>query len=178
MPASTMRLRLSTQDASEGNAEASLPGESIGGYMSTTALVSGSLANLLPSVTEAEAAVGKTIYRCLFLYNSDPANDWLGVKLWLASRSSYGGDVSIGLDPAGISAAGASSPQAEEPADGFTEPDGVTFSRPSTEASALVVGDMGPETCAALWVRHRIVANPPATALARAILSIYGETQP
>ena len=68
--ASDIKARLSTQSGSAGNTTASTPADSIGGYISTTDLIDAAVENLFANVSAADAATGRTYYRCAFLYNS------------------------------------------------------------------------------------------------------------
>lgn len=152
--------RYSTTAGSEGDSEAGNAAGSLGKYMATNGPSDGVTGNLFPAITGSQAAVGVTLYRCVFILN-DEAETWLNVAVWLASETAGGGSVAIGLDPAGIVAHDDSTAQAAEIADGTTAPDGVTFSAPTTEGTALVAGDVDEDECFAVWLRLTV---PPGTA--------------
>lgn len=167
-------VRLSTQSGAAGDTTASTPGASIGKYMSTSELVDGALENLFANVTAEQAAAGYTAYRCVFVLNAAGSSSWRGVKVWLESQAAGGGDVTIGLDPAGVVAAGQVGAQAATPANGETAPSGVEFSAPYGEDRALNVGDMPGGTCAAVWFRLRVRAGAEASALDNVVWRVKG----
>lgn len=174
---SDIKIRLSTQSATEGDDEASTPAESIGGFMSTTDLVDASLENLFPNISAAQAASGVTLYRCVFVLNS-AADTWEEVKAWLVSQQAGGGTVAIGLDPAGTVAGDSNTAQAEAPADEETPPDGVTFSNPTTIDSALDLGDLEGGEAYAIWLRLTVPPDVEALNLDNAIMRVRGVSEP
>ncbi len=158
-----IKVRLSTQSGAAGNSTASTPAASIGKYMSTTDLVGASLQNLFANITAAEAGTGKTVYRCVFIYNSHGSLTYQGVKLWLVSQLAGGGDITVGLDPAGAVTYNQAGAQAAIPANDTTAPSGVTFSNPTSEGGALSLGNIAINQCYAVW--FKLVVNPDAAAL-------------
>lgn len=175
---SDVKVRLSTQSGAAGNTTASTPAASIGKYMSTTAVVDAVLENLFISITAAEGASGKTVYRCAFLYNSHVSQTWQGVKLWMESQTAGGGDITVGLDPAGVVAAGSASAQAAAPASETTAPSGVTFSAPGDEGSALLIGNVPAGQCQAVWFRMVVPPDVAALALDNVIVRAKGQSDP
>lgn len=173
-----IEIRLSTQSATEGDDQASTPAESIGGYMSTTPLVDATLENLFVNITAAEASTGKTVYRCVFVYNSHATQDWEEVKAWIVSQLDGGGLVAMGLDPAGASPGNQMSAQAEEPADDETAPDGVSFSAPTSADDALNLGTVGPEEAYPIWFRLTVPPDVEALSLDNAIFRVRGQSEP
>lgn len=174
---SDIKLRLSTQSATEGDDVASTPAESIGGFMSTTDVTTATLQNLFSSITAAQAAAGVTIYRCVFVLNS-AADTWEEVKAWLVSQQAGGGTVAIGLDPAGAVDGDANTAQAEAPADEETAPDGVTFSNPTTEEGALALGELEGGEAYAIWLRLTVPPDVEALNLDNAIMRVKGVSEP
>lgn len=172
-----IRLRLSTQSGAAGNTTAATPAQSLGGFMSTTDVVTATMANVFSGVPLAVALPGGDIYRCVFLTHESGDSTWLAVRVWIASQLAGGGDVTIGLDPAGVVPAGDTNPQAAVIANETEPPAGVAFSNPTTEGDGLVVGDIGPGECAALWLRLRIPANPEAMSLDKMLLSAKGPSE-
>lgn len=175
---SDIEIRLSTQSATEGDDQASTPADSIGGFMSTTALVDATLENLFPNITAAQAAAGITLYRCIFVLNTNPTAAWESVKAWLVSQIAGGGTVAIGIDPAGAVARDAMSAQAEEPADDETAPDGVTFSNPTTFEGALDLGNIAADETHAVWFRLTVPPDVEALNLDNAIFQVQGVSEP
>lgn len=172
-----IRTRLSIPSAAAGNADPSTPAQSLGGFMSTTDVVTATMANVFSGVPLAVALPGGDIYRCVFLTHESGDSTWLAVRVWIASQLAGGGDVTIGLDPAGVVPAGDTNPQAAVIASETEAPAGVVFSNPTTEGDALVVGDIGPGECAAVWLRLRIPANPEAMSLDKVLLSARGPSE-
>jgi hypothetical protein len=175
---SDLKWRLSTQSGSAGNTTASTPADSIGKWISTTDVVDASVENLFANVSRADAGTGKAYYRCLFLYNAHATGAMHDAVVWIASQLAGGGDVSIGLDPAGVVAAGSGSAQAAAPADQYTEPAGVTFSNPTSQEAALAVGDLDAGECAAVWLRLIVQADAAAVDLDNALLQVDAAGDP
>ncbi len=167
-----MEFRLSTKAGSAGDSTASTAAASLGKYMSTSRLQGGALGNLFDEATGQEATDGSIDYRCFFALN-DTAAPFTGVA-WIASQVAGGADVSIGLDPAGVTAENSASAQAAEIADELTAPAGVTFSVPTTEAVGLVIGTLAAGECAAIWVKRRVPAGAHARARDGATLVVGG----
>ena len=176
--ATDLKVRLSTQSGAAGNTTASTPAASIGKYISTTDLVDASVENLFANVSRADAGTGKTYYRCVFLYNSHASGTIHDTIVWLASQQAGGGDVLIGLDPAGIVPVGQAGAQADAPADQYTAPAGVTFSNPTTDADALSAGQLDAGECIAVWLRLVVQANAEAINLDNAVLRTDGAGDP
>ena len=168
----TLKFRLSTKSGSAGDSTASTPQASLGKYISTTDLVNAAFENLFSNIIAEQVIVGRTVYKCIFLLNSDPVITASNVKIWIASQVAGGGTIALGLDPAGVVPKGQASAQAAEVANETTAPAGVTFSNPTTEGTALTVGTLDSNECAAIWVRLTIPVEVPATDLDGAILSV------
>lgn len=175
--ASDIKIRLSTQSGAAGNTNTSTPADSLGKFIATTDLTDNSLDNLFRDITAAESAAGVTIYRCFFVYNSHGSLTYQNAKIWIASQQAGGGDMTMGLDPAGVVAVGLGSAQAAAPADETTAPAGVTFSNPNSEGAALSIGNMANGTCQAVWVK--LVVSAGASAVAdQAVVTVKGDTDP
>jgi hypothetical protein len=157
-----IRHRLSVLTGAAGNTVAQAnPAASLGKYIATTDIASG-LHNLFPKVSSAESGEGVTKYLCAFVYNAHGTLAFQDASIWIESQREGGADVSIGLDPAGVVAVGAAGAQAATIADLETAPAGVVFSLPTTEASALAIGDIPAGSCQAVWFRQ--VCAPDALA--------------
>lgn len=171
-------VKLSAPAASAGNATAQAdPNASLGKYMSSTQLTDNVNGNLFDDVTGAESAAGLTDYRCLFIHNSNAGGSTLtATKVWLQSEVAGGGAIAIGVDPTAASAAGSSTQQALAPANDVTAPAGVTFTSPTSEASAIVIGDLAPGQCRAFWLRRTVPASTAALANDGVTLRVKGDT--
>lgn len=142
------------------------PNNSLGGIRSTTAITDNTLRNLFDDVGVVEAQLGDVEYRCLYLKNDHATDTLHAVKIWIDSNTpSASTDMAIGLDPAGVTD-GVSPPAAvPSPLDENNPPSGVSFSAsplPTSQATGLLIGDMGPQTCQAIWVRRTVTALAPA----------------
>lgn len=127
---------------------------SIGGAISSTAAPSG----LFDNKTSAEAAAGRTEYRCIYLKNTHASITGTAVKVWIKTNTP-GADtaITIGLGAAAVS--GTETAVANE----TTAPSGVTFSTAADEANALAIADLAPGATRALWVKLVVNAGAAAT---------------
>lgn len=175
--ANEIEWRYSAPGASQGDDESGTAEGSLGGYMSTTAVVGATMANVFAGIPLDDALPGGDVYRCLFLTHVNETATWKSVRLWIAAQTPGGADVAIGLDPTGVVDADDSDPQAVTIADETEAPEGVTFSNPTSEGSALEVGDLAPGTCIGVWFRLRWPPNPSAKALDTALLRYRGPSE-
>lgn len=154
-------------DTTAGSANASL-GDQVATNGPTTAVAN----NVFDDVSPAEASAGATDYRCLFALNNHATLTLIGAALSISSQTAGGATITIGLDPAGITAKGLGSAQAATIANEAAAPVGVSFS-----AGPLTIGDMAPGQVQAFWMKR--VTPPGATVLADgAVLSVDGTTLP
>lgn len=135
---------------------------SLGGDMGTAAgafIVDGTPGNLFADVDADESSAGSTRYRCFYVKNAHVTDSFEDVVVWISVLTeSEDTEFDIGLDPAGVSG-GATTVVDEE-----TAPAGVTFSRPTTYADGLFIGDMPAGESQAIWVMRTV--DPAADALA------------
>jgi len=75
------------------------PDGSLGGQMSTTTITDDTVDNLFDSITRGEALIGRTEYRCLYVFNTG-AGLLTGVTAQVTVNPTIT-QVSIGTDPAG-----------------------------------------------------------------------------
>lgn len=127
------------------------PNLSLGGDMSTEPVSSTPLNNLFDNVSSGERTTGTVEYRCFYVKNDHPTEDLLNASIYVSKQTdSSTTAVDIGLDSAGINGT------AEVIPDETTAPISVTFSRPSTPETAIVVGDLEPGDFFAVWVRRTV----------------------
>lgn len=168
-------IKLSTKLGSAGNSLAQAdPNLSLGKYISTTQAAQ-TLDDLFDAIEGAEDEAEESEYRCIFVHNNHATLEFLGAEVWISSQQVGGADISIGLDPTGITAIGSAAAQAVSIADEDTAPAGVSFSTP-TEDFALQIGDIGPGECAAIWIR-RTANNTGSDDEDGAVLRIEGDTE-
>ena len=163
--AADIKIRLSVTTGSAGNSSASSGPASLGKYISTTDLPSGTDL-FFDRITGSENAGSVTDYRCYFVYNSHATLTLIGAVAWLQGGDPAGGaNVSIAVDTTAASAVGSATAQAlqatTETAPGASVT-GLSYSAPSSAAAGLSLGDIGPGQCRAVWVR-RAAANTAAT---------------
>ena len=139
-------------------------GDSLGGFMSTTQVPDATANNIFDDLSGDENAAGVVEHRCIFVHNNHATNIWFGVRAWMAADAPGGSVYAIALDGTGITPAGSANAQAERVANERTAPAGEAFSAPTTKATGLLIGDMAPGTCAAIWVRRTAQNSAPLNA--------------
>lgn len=158
---------------SGGSANAD-PDASLGGAMSSSEVVSGTIENLFDNIGASEAANGDTEYRCFYVTNTSGADDYLGVIVWIDSQtSSPDTDIEIGLDGAGVGD-GSTTGVATNIAGEGTAPAGVSFSAPSGANAGLTIGDMAPGTAQAVWIKRTVNVGASQASLDDCRLKVRG----
>lgn len=151
------------------------PGTSLGKYISTTPITDATLDNLFPDVTGDENAAGNVDYQAMFIHNNHATLTLQGTVAWLSAEVAGGANSAIGVDPTAASAVGSSSAQAVQIANKDTAPAGVVFSSPTTKATAVVLGDLGPGQVRAVWIR-RTATNSAAQNNDGVTIRVEGDT--
>lgn len=173
---SDILFKLSTKTGSAGNSQAQgNPNNSLGKYISTTAIVDNTLNNLFDNISGDENAASAVDYRCFFVHNAHGTLTLLGAVAWISAEVAGGASIAIGVDPAAASAIGSSSAQAAEIASETVAPAGVTFSSPTTKGAGISLGDIPPGQCRAIWVR-RTAANSAPLDNDGATIRVEGDT--
>ena len=135
---------------------ASLPGSDL-----TNTITVANIANeIFSDVTKAQSNAGVTRYRCVYFCNS--VSDKVSGKLWIDANTPGLDTIAIGLDPAG--AGGTAATTANE----TTAPAGVTFTAPTTEGTALSIGNLTTSQSYPFWIQEIVpsgctVATPANT---------------
>ncbi len=159
-----------------GGAGNSDPDASLGGIISSTAVVDATLHNLFDLVSGADSAAGDTEYRCLYFRNNHGTLTLKSAKVWISTETGSGDtNVDIGLDPAGVGD-GSASGVATIIGDEDSVPAGVTFSHPTTEGGAISVGDIPPGDAIAVWLKWVVNSGAAAVASDAVIVTIKGDT--
>ena len=160
-----IQLRLS------GGAANANPNASLGSAISANAVGAG-LHNLFDVVSGAESAAGDTEYRCIYVRNGHASLTLYGAVVFISSNTpSAGTDAAIGVGTSAIN--GTEQTVANE----NTAPTGVTFSQPTTAATGLALGDLGPGQHKAVWVRRTVSAGAAAYNNDGVTLAIQGDTE-
>lgn len=159
---SEIHLRLS------GGAANGDPLLSLGGAKSSVEATAGTL---FDTVTAAEASAGDIEYRCVYVHNADPLLTLTASRVWIHVQAVQPAGIAIALAGEGLNGA------AETVANENTPPVGEVFSSPTTEGTALVMGDIPPGQHFGVWIRRTINAGTPA-ANDGFTLRVQGETLP
>ncbi len=114
-------------------------------------------ANVFDSVTPINSLIGSVEYRCLYIKNAGTVtvND---ARVWIKQLTTGPDELDIGLDPAGAgngSTTGVATTIAVE----TDAPAGVTFSRPLSYNTGLIIGTLAPGQAIAFWERRTVPAN-------------------
>lgn len=136
-----------------GGASNSAPASSLGGVKSSTSMST----DLFDDVSSGEAAAGDTEYRCVYVHNNHGTLTAEAAKIWIQTNTpSTDTTIAIGLGTSSINGT------EQTVADESTAPSGVSFSSPSTEGTALSLGNIPAGQHKAVWVRR--VVNAAAAA--------------
>jgi hypothetical protein len=172
---SDILYKLSVTTGAAGNSTAQgTPANSLGKYISTTAIVDNTLDNLFDDVTGDENAASNVDYMCFFVHNNHATITWLNPIVWITVPGTNT-TVAIGLDPAGVTAKGSSSAQAATIANDLAAPAGVTFTAPSSKGAGLAIGNIPAGSVQAIWVR-RTAANSAALNNDGCTIRVEGDT--
>lgn len=169
-------FKMSTTGGTAGNSQAQAnANQSLGKFISTSTVTSGSLNNLYDNISGAENAASVSDYRCIFVHNSHPTLTLQAAVAWISAEVPGGADCFIGADPAVASPIGQASSQAAVIGDELSVPAGVTFSRPTTKFSGITLGDIPPGQCKAVWVK-RSATNSTALSNDGMTIRVEGDT--
>jgi len=163
-----------TEPNGPGDTNAGAAATSLGGFAATNEPTSGASQNAYGHLVLADNSGGAVHYRAFFVANTDGADTWYAVKVWIASQSSNGADHAIALDGVGVVDLDSASAQGETEADEDTAPTGETFTSPTSKDTGINVGDVGPGQGFTVWVRRTGTGSP---ALSGAFVAIRWEGQ-
>jgi hypothetical protein len=135
------------------------PDLSLGGAVSSVAIVDDTDNNVFDDVIGDEAASGTVEYRCRAVSNDHATLTLLAPKVWISSNTPSTDDIiAIGLGSSGV---GTGNEQVIT--DELTAPiGGVTFSSPSTKGAGLSPGDVAAGSHFFIWERRTV--SPSASA--------------
>lgn len=159
--ASDLKWKYSVKTGAAGNANAGTASGSLGKYISTTEITTAVANNIFDDVSGSENVASDVEYRCIFLHNSHATITAENCKVFLSAEVAGGASLAIAVDGVAASAIGSAPAQADEVADESTAPTGEAFSSPTTEGTAVVIGNLTPGQCRAIWLR-RTAANTAA----------------
>ncbi len=154
-----------------GGAANTDPLASLGGIKSSTPYSSDIANAIWDNVSGAERTSGDVEYRCWYVHNANATLTVVGGVIWIYSPTdSTGDEIDIGLDPVGLN--GTATTIANE----STAPAGVTFSRPASFNTGLIIGDLPPGQHRAVWERRTVTAGAGIKVDNRAAIMFRGET--
>lgn len=148
-----------------GGAGNTNPALSLGGV--TSGIETGTaINNLFDNVSSAEAVSGDTEYRAVDILNNHATLTYENVVVYMTEGGSTASTFSIAYDSAGT----------QSVADENTAPTGVTFSSPTTIATAIALGNIAPLTTRRIWIKRIISAAAASFASDSVTLNISGDT--
>ena len=149
------------------------PHESLGGEISATEFVSGSLNGLFDRVESNEAVLGDVEYRCVYLKNTHVDRSLLGCKVWIESGTpSNNSTIQISVGAGGTNGSEILLP------DENTAPPTQTFEAIIEEPTVANIGDLGPGNHIAIWIRYFIAPNSTSLASDISVIRVDGEREP
>ena len=174
--ASEILYKLSVPSASSGNSAAQGDvNASLGKYISTTQITTAVVNNLFDNISGAENAASGVDYRAFFVHNSNTSGTLYSAVIWISGQVAGGASIEIGLDPSGNTPVGQINNQATFITTETGVPAGVTFSNPTSQGTALSIGDLSANYCRGVWVK-RSAANTAAVNNDGATLQTAGDT--
>lgn len=136
--------------------------DSLGGAITTTELISGTLHDLFDSVSSSEAANGRVEYRCIYLKNDNATQTLYDAITWI-NTAAAGTNTTIEIAP---------DPAADDQtpaiilADEVDSTDQLTtitnWTTAPSAASSVSIGDVPSGRAKAIWIRRSITAGQAA----------------
>lgn len=161
--ATDVGLMLSVTTGSAGSSTAQpVQDNSLGKYISTTALSSTALNNLFTDLSGAANAASQVDYRALFVINNHATLTMVNAVVWINNQVAGGANAAIATDNIGPVSGTATAAQAAQIATTTTAPTGVSaFSAAASSAAALSLGSIAPGYCRAIWVQRTATNSSP-----------------
>jgi hypothetical protein len=136
-----------------GGSSNTSPAASLGGVKSSTQVGS----DLFDDVASAESAAGDIEYRCVYVHNNHGSLTMESSKVWIqANTPSPDTTVAIAAGTAAINAT------EQTVGDEGTAPSGTSFSSPTSEGTAISLGNIPAGQHKAVWVRRTVTAGASA----------------
>ena len=152
-----IQFYLSIPTAKRGWGAASVPSQSLGGYISITPLnVSVPINNLFDDVTGEQNEVGRVDYRCIFIRNGHAMLTLRDSKIWIEPFAGAAAMVLVGVDPIGVTKQDIVARQAAIVLSPLDAPGGVTFYRSVSKVTAIPLGNLISGNVCAVWVQRSI----------------------
>lgn len=136
-----------------GGSSNAVVNNSLGGAMSSASITNASFENMFDSVSNGEATVGDTEYRCFYVRNNHVSDELTSTVIWIASSTvSTNDEVDIGLGTSAINGTEQIVPNES------TAPAGVSFSHPTSKATGLTIGTLDGGWHKAFWCKRIVNA--------------------
>lgn len=129
----------------------------LGGAVTATEIIGGTANNIFDDVTSTEAGAGDTEYRGFYVKNTHATLTLQNTVIWidaLTTSASTEFDLALAAEAVGVTMATI--------ANESTAPATVTFSRPTSKATGLSIGNIGPGSSKGVWVRRTVTAGAAA----------------
>lgn len=157
-----------------GGASNADPNASLGGVLSSNGVTTAVANNLWDDVSGAESSAGDTEYRGFYWRNGHATLVLQSAVTWIDSLTSSADtefDIGLAAEAVGVTMATI--------ADESTAPAAVTFTRPTSKATGLSIGNMaaGDTGRKGVWVR-RTVSAAAAAANDTGSLRVEGDSNP
>jgi hypothetical protein len=176
--AADILFKYSVKTGSAGNTTAGTAAGSLGTYVSTTQWTGGAANDLFDDISGAENAASTVDYRCIFIHNSNAANTYQNVVVYLSAEVAGGASIAVAADTTAASALGSATAQAltatTETAPGAPIT-GLTYSSPTTAGAGVALGNIGTGQVKAFWIR-RTAANTAALSGDGVTIAVSGDT--
>lgn len=163
-----VQFYLSAPNAAAGFAASSVPGASLGKFMSTTQVSGVPLDNLFLDLLAPQNAAGQVDYQCVFIVNFTVTGLTMrNPFVWMPSLlyTQGGTNLAVGVDAAGAVPYSQTAPQAARIALSVNAPAGVTawYGPSAAPYNGLLIPDIQPGYACAVWIQ-RTAVNSPAVA--------------
>lgn len=125
-------------------------------------IVTNKMNNVFDSISSTESLDGRIEYRCLYIKNTHAADTAYDVRIWVRQQPIGPDELDIALDPAGTgngATTGVAIGPLNDEVDSTNLLSALTWSRPSTQATGLLLANLAPGECRAFWEKRRIPAN-------------------
>lgn len=132
------------------------PGSSLGKFISTTPITNNSLDNLFLDVAGDENISSMSDYQCIFIANMNSSLTLYQSVVWIVNKVIGGTTISIAKDIIGPVNINSNSPQASHIPLTRVIPQGISnFITPLTKQTGIPLGDLPPQSCAAIWIQRK-----------------------
>lgn len=162
-----VQFYLSNPNAGGGYQGIGTPGNSRGKFMSTSQVSAANpIDNLFQDVTGPQNAAGQVDYQCVFVMNNTISGDYMhNPYVWMPLQlfTSGGCFMTVGMDPAGPVPYNSPTAQAALINTNTSAPAGVSawYSPNMVFTAGLLVPDIAPQYCIAIWIQRTAVDSPP-----------------